>query len=209
MRNQMNKLFYIDVETTGTNSLEHEINQISILFEDVKKETTDAINLNIIPRKISNVDPKALQAQNKTLENLINDPTAIDSIVAYKEILAFFDKHVDKFNNQDKATMIGWNSNFDYKFVKSFFISHGNKYFGSYIIFPTLDVQALAKVFFPNLENYKLHTVAKHLHIDFMSDNKTFHDSLYDINVTKIIYKSFEQIIQLGIDNFELLEDAD
>jgi DNA polymerase-3 subunit epsilon len=69
-------------------------------------------------------------------------------------------------------------------------LQNGDNYFGSWFWSNTLDVMVLATAFLatrrPDMENFKLSTVAKTLGIEVKDDS--LHNAMYDIDLTKAIF---------------------
>ena len=74
--------------------------------------------------------------------------------------------------------------------MRGFFLQNGDKFFGSWFWANTLDVMVLATNFLldirPDMENFKLSTVAKTLGIEVKDDS--LHNAMYDIELTKAIF---------------------
>src|SRR3712207_9107105 len=86
----------------------------------------------------------------------------------YAQFVAMLGKHVDKFNKKDKFFLVGYNNAaFDNQFLRGFFLQNGDNYFGSWFWANTIDVMVLATAYLaerrPEMENFKLSTVAKFL----------------------------------------------
>lgn len=189
----MIKLFYEDTETTGTNPYKNGITQIAatiyFLTDDGKYEKKDEFNFKVRPFDDDVIDDKALEITGVTKEEIMNynRPQAV-----YKDLVAKLSEHCDKFNKQDKMFFVGYNSRFDYDFLRQFFEKNGDKYFGSFFFFPSVDVMNVAIVHLIEqrhiLPNFKLATVAEYLKIE--TEGK-FHDAMKDIETTRLIFEKF------------------
>lgn len=109
----------------------------------------------------------------------------------YSEFVAMLEKYVDKYNKKDKFFLVGYNNAvFDNQFLRGFFLQNGDQYFGSWFWSNTIDVMVLASAYLatrrPDMENFKLSTVAKTLGVDVESES--LHNALYDINLTKAVF---------------------
>ena len=116
---------------------------------------------------------------------------------AYKEILAVFDEHINKFDKFDKFFPAGFNVKFDTDFLGEFWKKASNSKYGlgSYCNWRRLDPLPILYFLVENkqlrLENYKLSTVCRYFDIE-LSDA---HDALADIKATikliKIVKEKF------------------
>lgn len=94
---------------------------------------------------------------------------------------------VDKFKRNDKFYLAGYNNApFDNQFLRAWFVQNNDKFFGSWFWSNSIDVMVMATQYLidkrPEMENFKLSTVAKYCGIDVEADS--LHDALYDITLT-------------------------
>ena len=87
--------------------------------------------------------------------------------------------------------MVGYNNaTFDNQFLRGFFLQNGDVYFGSWFWANSIDVMVLASAYLatrrPDMENFKLSTVARTLGVDVQS--ASLHDAMYDIELTKAVF---------------------
>jgi len=179
------KLFFVDVETTGTDPRRHGIVQLSGLVEIGKLHQVFDYTVAPFPNDI--VVPKALAVSHRTVEEVEGyDPPQ----QVYQTFLNMLDSYIDKYNPRDKFHLIGYNAIFDMRFLREWFKKNGNVYFDSYFFWPPLDVSVLAHQHLirerRSMPNFKQSTVAAALGIEL--DEKRLHDSLYDIELCKQIY---------------------
>ena len=186
----MEKLFFCDLETTGTNPEENGIHQIGGLVE-IRGELLDEFSLNVRPFKEDKIDEKALKISGVTSEQLFSypEPRAI-----YGDLIGRFQTHVDRFSRHDKFFFVGFNCFFDYSFLRRFFLKNGDSYFGSWIFWPIIDVAVLAMQFLGGrrkaMSNFRLETVAESLGVEVEGEA---HDALHDVRTTHEIYKKIIQ----------------
>ena len=92
------KLFFFDLETTGTNPGKHGIHQISgqIVIDGVVKEKFD---FKVQPNPKAAIDDKALEVGGVTKEQILAYPPMRD---VYHALVDMLGKYVDKFNRKDK-----------------------------------------------------------------------------------------------------------
>lgn len=182
------KLFFFDLETTGTNPGRHGIHQISgeIMVDGVTREQFD---FKVRPNPQAQIEEDALKVGGVTKEQILAYPPMYD---IYRKLINMLEKYVDKYNKKDKYFLVGFNNaSFDNQFLRGFFIQNGDQYFGSWFWSNSFDVMVLATPYLAanraEMENFKLATVAKALGIEVSEDN--LHDASYDIALTKGIFQ--------------------
>nr|DAT40402.1 MAG TPA: DNA polymerase III subunit alpha [Caudoviricetes sp.] len=181
------KLVFFDLETTGTNPGKHGIHQISgqIVIDGVIKETFD---FHVQPNPRAMIEDEALKVGGVTREQILAYPPMQQ---VYQEFVAMLGKYVDKFNKKDKFFLVGYNNAaFDNQFLRGFFLQNGDVYFGSWFWSNSIDVMVLASAYLatrrPDMENFKLSTVAKNLGVNV--NDESLHDAMYDIELTKAVF---------------------
>lgn len=194
------RLFY-DLETTGTNYNKHCIHQLAamLVVEDTESmrgpEIVDSIMLRIRPHEKAQILKSALDIGNVTEEQIKAYEPQEEQ---FKKFIAFLNKHVDRFNKQDKMYLCGFNiASFDNAFLDMFFNLNNNSFFGAYFFAGSLDMlvfasQALIDVRH-TMVNFKLKTVAKTLGIPV--DETKLHDAMYDNELTFDVYLKLTTIL--------------
>lgn len=183
----MSKLFFYDLETTGTNPGRHGIHQISgeIVIDGKSVETFD---FKVQPNPKAQIEDAALAVGGVTREQIMAYPPMGQ---VYTQLVAMLSKYVDKFDKTDKFHLVGYNNRgFDDNFLRGFFLQNGDNYFGSWFWADSIDVLVLASTFLADhraeLQNFKLATVADFLGIDTTAGK--LHDASFDIFVTKAVF---------------------
>lgn len=183
----MAKLFFYDLETTGTNPGRHGIHQISgeIVIDGKTVETFD---FKVQPNPKAQIEDAALEVGDVTREQIMAYPPMGQ---VYTQLVEMLSKYVDKFDKTDKFHLVGYNNRgFDDNFLRGFFLQNGDKYFGSFFWADSIDVLVLASTFLADrraeLQNFKLATVADFLGIDTTAGK--LHDASFDIFVTKAVF---------------------
>ena len=184
----MAKLFFYDLETTGVKFWKNGIHQISGCIEidgDVKEE----FNFHVKPNPACIIEDEALKVSGVTLEQINAYP---DMNIVYNQIKAMLSKYINKYDKYDKFFLVGYNNApFDNQFFRAFFVQNNDNYFGSYFWSSAIDVMVLAANHLKNtrhtMENFKLKTVADTLGVTV--DESKLHDALYDIYLTRAIYR--------------------
>ena len=190
----MDKLFYLDVETTGLDAKKNGIWQLAGIVEIGGKEE-DRINLKMRPWDMSGVknEDYALKMNNLTGDQLNELPASAGQ---FAEFLSFMRKYVSPFDKADKFIMVGYNVRFDNDFVRQWFIKHGNDDFGSWFHRHYYDIMSVAMTYFRgnNIKplNYKLETVGRFLGL--VGDDANLHDAMYDIELTRAVDKTFIEL---------------
>lgn len=137
----MSKLFFYDLETTGTNPGRHGIHQISgeIVIDGKTVETFD---FKVQPNPKAQIEDAALEVGGVTREQIMAYPPMGQ---VYTQLVAMLSKYVDKFDKTDKFHLVGYNNRgFDDNFLRGFFLQNGDKFFGSFFWADSIDVLVLA-----------------------------------------------------------------
>ncbi|MBQ8099315.1 MAG: 3'-5' exonuclease [Bacteroidaceae bacterium] len=182
------KLFFFDLETTGTNPAKHGIHQISgeIVIDG---EVAERFDFYVCPNPKAQIDPEALKVAGVTEEQILAYPPMKE---VYDQLIALLSKYVNRYDRSDKFYLVGYNNtSFDNPFLRGFFLQNGDSYFGSWFWANSIDVMVLATQFLleerPHMENFKLSTVARQLGIEV--DAADLHSADYDIALTRAIYE--------------------
>lgn len=178
------KILFLDTETGGVNPKESALIQLSGIVR-IDKKDVEEFNFFIKPFEGSEVNPKALEVQGRTLEELDSEKYKSEA-----ETYFYFKKILDKYINKYDNIVAGYNVKFDIEMLQSFFKRQNDNYLFSYISSATID--PLPCIGFlqlcgilPVLENNKLETWCNYFGIEFQA-----HDSLEDIKATKeLIFK--------------------
>ena len=183
----MNKVIYIDIETTGLTE-KHGLIQLSgiIVIDDEVKEEFD---FRVQPFKCDLISSQALEVTGVKQEDLDKAPYEPPAVV-HSRFLELLGRYVDKFDKTDKFFFIGYNAAFDMQKLREFFQKNNDNYIGSWFWFPYIDVMTLAaqklKSERHKMDNFKLFTVARKLGLEV--DESKLHNSMYDIELTKEVY---------------------
>jgi DNA polymerase-3 subunit epsilon len=182
------KYCYIDVETGGIDHNQYALLQIAAIFQ-IGEDEVDRFESKLAPFPEDRLDPKALKVNNFTEEQVKEFPNPRD---VYHQFIDRLTGRVNKFSKQDKFHFIGYNSHaFDMPFVRKFFEKNGDKFFGSWFFYPSIDVMILAAQALKDkravMPNFRLDTVAQALGIS--PDKTRLHEAMYDIELTREIYR--------------------
>jgi DNA polymerase-3 subunit epsilon len=189
------KICWLDLETTGLDSSENEIVQLSCIIEENQKPV-DVLNLEIRPDFPERTSEEALEKQGRTIEELL---TWMPRDEAFAKLIEFLDKNVDKYDKNDKLYIAGYNVAFDVRFLRSFFEANNHQYYGSYFWFEMIDVMAIIAILritgSLELPNMRLETVCEKLGMPFQEGQA--HDSLWDIRRTRQLFYKLEKAINI------------
>lgn len=185
----MNKIIWVDTETTGTDPNRHGLIQFAAIIE-IGGEDVANINLHIKTFPTDEIDPKAMEITGTTREQL---STFMRPEAAWPVIMKELEKHVNKFNKLDKFTFAGFNAGFDLNMIHAFAKKCGDNYCGSWFWYPPLDVAIIAgeklRHVRHELKNFRLGTVAEYLGINAEGD---LHDAMTDIRITREVYRKIK-----------------
>ena len=188
----MEKLFYFDLETTGTMYWRNGIHQISGCIE-IDGEVKEEFDFKTKPHPKCTYDTKALEVGKITKETI---EAYTDMGIVYNKIIEMLSKYVNKFDKTDKFYLVGYNNAaFDNAFFRAFFVQNNDNYFGSWFWSDSQDVMVMASYYLKdvrkNMESLNLMTVAKAVGIEV--DESKLHDATYDIYLTREIYKKINK----------------
>lgn len=183
------KLLFVDLETTGVDPQKNGIIQISGAVQirdgiDIVKGETFNYQLTTFPNDI--IESKALEVTGVTREDILTNPARLQPIVAHRKFTAMLGKYVEKFVKTDKFFIVGFQTTFDDNFLRVFFQKCNDKYYGSFVSWPPIDLASMTafkigarRMLMPN---FKLNTVAEAIGVPV--DQSRLHDASYDIDLT-------------------------
>lgn len=192
------KLAYIDVETTGIPYPESGLIQLAGIIE-VDDEIVDRFDFRVRPFPTDIILDEALDVNGVTREDLKTFDSPVD---VHKKFIEVLDKHVDRYDKNDKLHFVGYNAEFDANHLRSWFKKNDDNYFGSWFWHPPLDAMTFAAIGLMrrrhDLANFQLTTVARSLGIDV--EEADAHDALYDVNLTRQIFRMLIDRIRAAAD---------
>jgi len=181
--NNETKVLYIDVETTGTNAECHGIIQVAAIME-IAGIVVEEFDMKCAPHIGASIDREALAVSGTSEDELRSRQSSHEAFRAFE---AFLERHVDRYNRNDKCYPAGYNARFDFQFVQEWFRLHGDTYgVGSFVNWrfldplPLLFIKDFKKTL--SLPDYRLETVARHFQIPLNA-----HDAQSDIKATRAI----------------------
>ena len=184
MINKKQKIFYFDLETSGLDSKKHAILSLSGIME-IDGKIVDKIDLTMKPFQGDMIDPTALEINGFTMEQI---KTFDDPKIAFKKLISFFSKYIDRYDKNDKFSLAGYNIvQFDIPFLEELFKKCHDVYFGSWVDGEPLDIYQVVlfmkKLGIITTKSTKLSIIAEDLNIPLKA-----HDATNDILATRQIY---------------------
>ena len=178
------KLMYLDLETTGLDYVKNGIIQIAGIIEidGVKKEE---FNLKPAPFPNDVVNLKAVEAHGIPEEVF---RAYVSPYEVHKALISVWDRYIDKFDKNDKLTIVAYNARFDDEFLRAWFKKLCDNYYGSYIQPYKIDIFSITGMLqvlgvLPT-DNLRQETVASYLGIQYNA-----HDGLEDIRAGRQIFQ--------------------
>jgi DNA polymerase-3 subunit epsilon len=201
------KLLFIDVETTGVNPERNGLTQISGCVQ-IGSEIKESFDYFVRPFLQDEIEDTALEVTGINRRQLLqpDHPNFLavpgqhfeDARTIYLRLAEMLGRYVDQYKKNDKFQFVGYNAHsFDMPFMRRFWEKNGDRYFGSWFWYPCLDVMLVwAQILQPvraELTNFKLATVARYCGINV--DDNRLHDSHYDIELTRELWLAACQVL--------------
>ncbi len=122
----MEKLIFLDTETTGLDPKLNDPVQISFMFR-VDGVYSQLYNFFCRPYSLDNISPEALKINGFTIEQLKELP---EPKLVFEKILTIFKRRTFTSCPEDKSsfTLVGHNPNFDWDMLEEFFKKSGDNY---------------------------------------------------------------------------------
>lgn len=191
----MKKIIWIDTETTGLDPQRHGLIQLGMVMDiDGKIEGEIDLKIQPFPTDTLEISWKDIWLARDDQFIIPYNELPVYDVSQYqtpfeqmKKITTFLDKHISKFDKNDKAWVGGYNVGFDIDTLSAFCKKAEFAFLGSYINWYRIDV--LNMLFLESyhsglvIENYKLETVCKHFGIEIQA-----HDAMSDIKATRELY---------------------
>jgi DNA polymerase III subunit epsilon len=188
----IDKLLWIDIESSGLIPEKHGIIQIAGIIEIQGKVKEKFMLLNNCSNK--EISDDALKINGYTRQQIATFPAPKET---YGKLIEIFGKYVDKYDKLDKFIAAGQQVDFDINFLLQFFKDSGDNYFFSWVESRArLDTKYILTFLqdrgkIPMLENSKNITISKYFGRDVIGA----HDAMVDIELTLANYKSMCALI--------------
>ena len=189
----MTKLLFIDTETTGLDAKRNDIITLSGVIEDTEQKFQPvSFNYEMQPYDYNTIQQTALDINKLTVEKI---KTFEQPNTAVGRFIALLDNYVDRYDKNDKFTVVGYNVKFDLEFLRVTFEKAGEKYFGSYINGYPIDVYELLKylniVKGWNVDKQNLWRYVEMYNLKL--EGQEFHNSMSDILYTRQLFYLINQ----------------
>lgn len=186
------KVFWFDTETTGVESERNGIIQLAYKVEiDGRFVDQGILNSNCEGKEITE---RALVVNGYTTDVIRTFPHPSEM---YRNLLQVFERHVDKFNRNDKFVAGGYNVDFDVKFLRQLWKDMKDDYFGSWFAFGVIDPAQIIR--FAQYCGFDFGTSAKLTDLAqyFGVLQEGAHDALVDIDMTLDVVRKLQE--RLGL----------
>ena len=185
-KNKLIKHLWIDLETTGLDPIINGVIQLAGIVE-IDGEVKEEFNFRVRPIKGDAVSPASIESHGISIEQMKAYKHPKDIHRAFTKLLS---KYISIYDKTDKFHLVGYNAKFDYDFLRRWFEKNGDKYLGSYVWFPPIDIMNLASFYLcqdrASIKNFKLMTVAEFMGLKLTESS--LHDASYDIHLTRRLY---------------------
>lgn len=194
----MQKILWLDCETTGLDVRNNELLTIAGLVE-LDGEIRETFYLKIKPVDAGSWSAERFPTWDKSAEEThgISLEEALDyeaNEVVYNKLTTILNKYVNIYNKHDKLYIGGYNVQFDLDFVSKFIRQYSKYGFGSYTNWRKIDVLYLFNFLqfndFVHVPDMKLKTVCHYLGVPL-----TAHDALSDITATHQLYQRINRVL--------------
>jgi len=200
----MNKIIYIDTETTSLSPSTGSIIELAAIFyiedDSGKLEKHSEFHQYAMPEAGQAVSQAAIEVNGLTADRLA-ELEAVTQQELYDRFTRWLSGVVNRYEKRDKAIFSGWNSKFDEGFIRKLFENNNDKYYGSYFYANSVDIQSHAawvlRNELPDMVNFKLQTVYGHIFGE--SEDAKFHSALYDIEKSIEIHAYISHMSETGV----------
>ena len=191
----MIKYLWVDTETSGWDPKTCGLLQLSGYVE-IDNEIKETFDFKMKPYGEVEWMQEAMDKTHLTPEVVENfeDPS-----VVFNQFISILEKYVDRFDEEDKFFLIGYNVKFDEDFLREWFMKeakterdrmYGNG-FGAFFWTPSIDVMNYAAVRTMssrhNFPSFRLGPVCRTLGIEFNEEDA--HNAMFDIEKTRELWK--------------------
>jgi DNA polymerase-3 subunit epsilon len=177
------KVFWFDCETSGVNPRKAGIMQLAYMLEiDGEIEDEDVLYANCNGKEVSE---KALEITGFRKKEVAEWPNPQDM---YHTLWRLFDSTVDKYEKSDKLIAAGYNVSFDMDFLRQLWFDNGDKYFGSFFAFSTIDVAPMFRALqWFGIEEERIVKMTLGDLAEYYGVELEAHDAAEDIRATRTI----------------------
>lgn len=189
------KAFWFDCETSGINPKKNGIIQLAYILEiDREVVEEDVLYANCNGKDMSE---KALEVTGFREKEIAEWPNPSKM---YKQLHRLFSNHIDKYNSEDKLIPAGYNVHFDTDFLRQLWFEQGDKYFGSFFAFSTIDVAQIFRALqWMNIEEQQVVKMRLSDLCEYYGVPLDAHDAMNDIRATRAIAVLMEEALGFAV----------
>jgi len=188
----MQKVLWLDTETTGVDPVKNSIIQIAGIVE-VDEVAIDRFSIFMQPFPGAEIEPEALVVSGTTLEKL---ETYKSFALGMDRFKCKLEENIDKFSKTDKFILAGYNIGYDAGFLRQAFLHVGDNFFGSWFFSCNLDVMTYVAEDVKRGARYESHSLGSVCAVNGVC-LECAHDALADIAATRELYYSMR--LKLGM----------
>jgi len=183
----MKRIFWNDLETTGTEPGRHGVIQIAGAIE-TEEGLVEEFNLKMKPFKGDLISKEALAVNGVAMDEI---STFMDPLEAYQKLNCILDRHGFRKNKAKRYIPGGYNNQFDLQFLSAWYekCSGGPYAFWDHLQFQPIDpypvLVCLWRAGIIETKDCKLETMCKHFGIALANA----HDAMADIRATIALTK--------------------
>lgn len=181
----LDKVLWLDVETTGLEPSKNAVIQIGAVYEE-KGQIVDSFSSYVKPHVGAMISKQALEVNNITPEMMKDFPCATQVCA---EFISFLKKHCIPDYAKSKLLIAGYNINFDIGFMHSFFKINSTDSYSRYFTRFGIDVgskllECIATDAISRPESFSLESVCKHVGLS----EYHAHEAVSDAIATRQLY---------------------
>lgn len=182
----MSKILFYDSETTGLNSNTCGLIEIAgtLVIDDIIVDQWE-VKMTTFPSDV--IEESALEKNGVTMEELQSRQSPEN---AFLQLISHLEKHVDRYDKNDKYIVCAYVADFDNRFLRKFFEKNYDNFFGSWFWHPWIDIMNLAAYILQKertkIASYKQESIADYLGI--AHNKEKLHGAAYDRDLALEIY---------------------
>ena len=182
----MSKILFYDSETTGLNSNTCGLIEIAgtVVINGIVVDEWE-VKMTTFPDDV--IEESALEKNGVTMEELQSRQPPEN---AFFQLIRHLEKHVDRYDKNDKFIVMAYVADFDNRFLRRFFEKNHDNYFRAWFWHPFIDVMNLTAYVLQDerskIGSFKQENVADYLGI--AHDKQKLHGAAYDRDLAMAIY---------------------